>query len=105
MHEIRVTLPLDCISEATRLARETGIERVTIHDVRVNDVARCQLSVETSPPNAHVFVEKFMNSEILSHCDHTLTSREIRSVSGYPAPSVVGLTRPMSEPLPDIVQD
>jgi hypothetical protein len=105
MHEIRVILPLDCISEATRLARESGIDRVTISDVLVNDVARCQLSVETSTPNAHTLVDRFMNSERLSHCNHTLTSREIRSISSYLASSVVTLTRPMSEPLPDIVQD
>jgi hypothetical protein len=105
MHEIRVTLPLECISEATRLARESGIDRVSITDTLVNDVARCQFSVETSTPNARAFVERFMNSENLSQCDHTLTSREIRSIIGCPAPSVVTLTRPMSEPLPDIVQD
>jgi Domain of unknown function (DUF389) len=105
MHEIRVTLPLECISEATRLARESGIDRVSITDTLVNDVARCQFSVETSTPNARAFVEKFMNSESLTQCDHTLTSREIRSIIGSPAPSMVTLTRPMSEPLPDIVQD
>ena len=105
MHEIRVTLPLDCISEATRLARESGIDRVTISNVLVNDVACYQLSLETSTPNARAFVERFLNSDSLSQADHTLTSREIRSLIGNPAPSVVMLTRPISEPLPDIVQD
>ena len=105
MHEIRVTLPVECISEATRLARESGIDRVAITDTLVNDVARIQFSVETSTPNARAFVERFMNSETLSRCDHTLTSREIRSIIGRPAPSMDTLTRPMSEPLPDIVQD
>jgi hypothetical protein len=105
MHEIRVVLPLDCISEASRLAWESGIDRVTTSDVLVNDVVRCLLSVETSTPNAHAFVERFMNSKTLSESDHTLTSREIRSIVGSGAPSAVDLTRPMSEPLPEIAQD
>src|SRR6185369_12288521 len=71
----------------------------------VNDVACYQLSLETSTPNARAFVERFLNSDSLSQADHTLTSREIRSLIGNPAPSVVMLTRPISEPLPDIVQD
>jgi hypothetical protein len=105
MHEIRAIIPLECISEATRLAREAGIRRVTVSDVHVNDLPRCSLSVETSTPNARAFVESFMHSKSLSGCDHSLTSREVRSILDIQDPSLANLTRPMSEPLPDIMQD
>src|SRR6187551_1686575 len=105
MHEIRVTLPQDCIAEATRLAREAGIDTVRVSHVVVNERPQSELSVETSTPKARAFVEKLMDSKTISHCDHTLTSREVRSIVGRPETEIASLTRPMSEPLPNIVQD
>jgi hypothetical protein len=105
MHEIRATVPLDCVPEAVRLARVAGIERVAVIDVYVYgpDARRQTLSVETSTPKAQAFVEAFLKSPLLSNADCTLTSREVRAVLDDESTSSV--TQPMSEPFPDVIQD
>jgi hypothetical protein len=82
MHEIRATLPADCVSEAARLAHAAGIERVSVADIFVHgpDAHRRLLSVETSTPAARAFVEAFLSSPVLSEADCTLTSREVRAI-------------------------
>ena len=105
MHEIRATLPGECVPEAARLAHAVGIERVSVGEVFVYgpEVQRRLLSVETSTPKARAFVEAFLSSPVLAHSDYTLTSREVRAiVDGEP---LAGLTRPMSEPFTDVIQD
>jgi hypothetical protein len=104
MHEIRVTLPVDCISEATRLAREAGIDQVAVGEVLMNELPRRMLSVETSTPKARAFVASFMQSR-LSDSDYVLTSREVRAIVSGQNQSLAILTRPMSEPQPDVLQD
>ena len=105
MHEIRVTLPPDCVSEAASLAHAAGIDRVGLADVFVHgpNLRRQILSVETSTPKARKFVEAFLNSSRLSQADYALTSREVRSILG--GDSVESVTRPMSEPFTDVIQD
>jgi hypothetical protein len=105
MHEIRATIPQDCVSEAVRVAHSVGITRVTVGEVFVHgpDAERRLLSVETSTPKARAFVEAFLGSRVLSQTDHTLTSREVRAI--VDDGSLASLTRPMSEPLPDVIQD
>jgi len=105
MHEIRATLPPECVTEAARLAHESGIARVSVSTVFVHgpDAERRQLSVETSTPKARAFVESFLKSPALSAADCTLTSREVRAIlDGEP---LAEITRPMSEPFTDIIQD
>jgi len=105
MHEIRATIPPEHVAEATRLAMCAGIERVTVTEVFVHgpEALRRILSAETSTPKARAFVEAFLNSPALSAADYTLTSREVRAIlSNEPMES---LTRPMGEPLPDVVRD
>lgn len=105
MHEIRVTVPPDCVSEAVQLAHAAGIERVSVADVFVHgpDAHRRQLSVETSTPKARDFVEAFLGSPALSKAGYTLTSREIRAIVDQEP--LISLTHPMSEPFPNIIQD
>ena len=57
MHEIRATLPPEQVTAATRLAREAGIERVSVADVYVHgpDQRRQVISVETSTPKARAW--------------------------------------------------
>jgi hypothetical protein len=105
MHEIRATLPSDCVPEAARLALAAGIDEVTITEVFVHgpNVPRRLLSVETSTPKAKAFVDALLQSKVLWDINYTLTSREVRAIiSDTP---LANLTRPMSEPFPDIVQD
>ena len=105
MHEIRATLPAECVAEAVRLAHATGIERVSVSEVFVHgpEVPRRVLTVDTSTPRARAFVEMFLTSPVLSRADYTLTSREVRAiVDGEP---LAGLTFPMSEPFTDVIQD
>ncbi|HEY1497466.1 MAG TPA: hypothetical protein VGF49_23070 [Candidatus Solibacter sp.] len=105
MHEIRTTIPPECVAEAARLAHAAGIERVNIAEVFVEgpNEHRRLLSVETSTPQARAFVESFLHSPVLSAAGCTLTSREVRAiVDGGP---VSKLTHPMSEPFPDVIQD
>jgi hypothetical protein len=105
MHEIRATLPLEHVEKATRLARVAGIDRVTVSDVYLHGSdARCQVvSVETSTPKARAFFEAFLGSAELRGADYSLTSREVRAIVN--AEDLAALTRPMSEPFPDVIQD
>jgi hypothetical protein len=105
MHEIRATIPPECVAEAARLAHGAGITRVTVAEVFVHgpDAGRRLVSVETSTPKARAFVEALLNSPMLARTDYTLTSREVRAiVDDQP---LAGLTRPMSEPFTDVIQD
>ena len=105
MHEIRATLPTEYTEEAARLAHGAGIERVSVADVYIHGPGLRQqvLSVETSTPKAKAFVDALLNSPALSKVDYTLTSREVRSIVNSESPD--SLTRPMSEPFTDVIQD
>jgi hypothetical protein len=105
MHEIRATLPPDCVDEAARLAHAAGIDRVSIADVFIHgpNLQRQIVSVETSTPKAKEFVDAFLNSPGLAGVEYTLTSREVRSILG--GDSAASVTRPMSEPFTDVIQD
>jgi hypothetical protein len=105
MHEVRATIPPECVPEALRVAHAAGIERVTVAEIFVHgpDAHRRMLSVETSTPKARDFVEGFLSSPALSQAEYSLTSRELRSI--LDEEPVAALTRPMSEPFPDIIQD
>jgi hypothetical protein len=52
MHEIRVTIPPEAVSEAARIALAAGIEQVTVTEVAIYGVegSRRLVSVETSTP-------------------------------------------------------
>jgi len=58
MHEIRATVRREYIAEVARLAREAGIERITIADAFIHgsDAKYQVVSVETSTPRAHTYV-------------------------------------------------
>src|SRR5437867_13280278 len=105
MHEIRATIPPDCVSEAARLAHAAGIPRVTVAEVFIHgpDTHGRVLSVETSTPKARAFVEALLSSPMLSQTDFTLTSREVRAI--VDDEPLAAITRPMSEPFIDIIQD
>lgn len=105
MHEIRATLPPEHVPIATRLALEVGVGRVAVSDVYVHgpEAKRQVVSVETSTPKARAFVEAFLGSPDLCGVDYSLTSRELRAIVS--AEDIQSLTRPMSEPFPDVIQD
>ena len=105
MHEIRATVPPELTAEAARLAHEAGIERVSIAEVFIHGpgLTRQIVSVDTSTPKARAFVDALLNSPAFSGIDYTLTSREVRSIVS--AESVDSLTRPISEPFTDVIQD
>jgi hypothetical protein len=105
MHEIRATLPPEHLEQAARLARDAGITRFAVSDVFLHgpDATWKILSIETSTPKARAFVEAFLSVPGLRGADYSLTSRELRAiVSGE---DLSELTRPMSEPFPDVIQD
>ena len=105
MHEVRATLPPECVSEAVRLANSVGIERVSVTEVFVHglDAKARVISAETSTPRARAFIEVLLTSPTLSQASSTLTSRELRAVVSDSPPA--DLTNPMSEPFPDVIQD
>ena len=105
MHEIRATVPPELTEEAARLAHAAGIERVSIAEVFIHGPGLSQrtVSADTSTPRARAFIDAMLNSPAFSGVDYTVTSREVRSiVSNEP---LDGLTRPMSEPFTDVIQD
>jgi hypothetical protein len=104
MHEIRATIPESCVPEAVRLATMVGISEPTTSEVYVHGIGekRVLLSVETSTPRARAFTRALMHSPALRGT-FTLTSREVRAIVSKE--SAESLTRPMSEPVPDIIQD
>ena len=82
MHEIRATLPPEQVSAATRLARDAGIDRISVADVFVHgpDQRRQVISVETSTPKARAFVEALLGSAEIRGADYSITSRELRAI-------------------------
>lgn len=105
MHEIRATVPPELTEEAARLAHEAGIERVSIAEVFIHGpgLTRRIVSADTSTPKARAFVDGLLSSPAFSGADYTVTSREVRSIVSDESPN--GLTRPMSEPFTDVIQD
>jgi len=105
MHEIKVMVPVDVVPEVARLARSAAIERVTVAEVYVYgpDARRHVVSVETSTPRARIFVAALLGSETLTGSDYSLTSREVRAI--VDGSDLADLTKPMSEPFPDVIQD
>jgi len=105
MHEIRATLAPEHRDEAVRLARKVGIDRISVADVYVYgpDAHRIVVSVETSTTKARAFVEATLTSSVFARSDVSLTSRELRAI--VDDTDLAQLTRPMSEPFPDVIQD
>jgi hypothetical protein len=105
MHEIRATLPPEHADTAARLANEAGITSIAVSDVYLHgrEEARKMVSVETSTPRARAFVDALLGSDSLRGVDYSLTSRELRAIVS--AEDILDLTRPMSEPFPDVIQD
>jgi len=105
MHEIRATVPPELTEEAARLAHEAGIERVSIAELFIHGpgLARNVVSADTSTPKARAFVDALLNSPAFSGADYAVTSREVRSIVSNESPDK--LTRPMSEPFTDVIQD
>jgi hypothetical protein len=105
MHEIRATLPPEQVAAATRLARAVGVQRVSVADVYVHgpDQRRQVISVETSTPQARAFVEALLDSPDIRRTDCSITSRELRAIVN--GDDLSALTKPMSEPFPDVIQD
>lgn len=105
MHEIRVTVPSDYLATAIQLAHDAGIHELTITDVHtdIQGTHRQILSAEISTPKARKFTDAVLSSNALSSTAYTLTSREVRAIVSGEAPK--SLTRPMSEPFPDVIQD
>ena len=105
MHEIRATMAPEHVAEAARLAHASGIERVAVSDVYIDgpNLRHKVVSVETSTPNARLFVEALLSSPVLSAAEYSLTSRELRAI--VDRTDLAEVTRPMSEPFPDVIQD
>ncbi|HLJ45532.1 MAG TPA: DUF389 domain-containing protein [Bryobacteraceae bacterium] len=105
MHEVRATMAPEDVAEAARLAHASGIERVAVSDVYIDgpNLRQKIVSVETSTPNARLFVEALLSSPVLSATEYSLTSRELRAI--VDRTDLAEVTRPMSEPFPDVIQD
>ena len=105
MHEIRATTAPQHVAEVARLAHASGIDRVAIADVFIDgpDTRQQVVSVETSTPKARLFVEALLASPDLARSDYSLTSRELRAIMNNT--DVAEVTKPMSEPFPDVIQD
>ena len=67
------------------------------------DLRRQIVSVETSTPKARLFVKAMLASSALASTDYSLTSRELRAI--LDRTDLAELTKPMSEPFPDVIQD
>lgn len=105
MHEIRATLPAEHVGTAARLAQAAGITSVAVSDVYLHGLQeqRKTVSVETSTPRARAFVDALLGSATLKGVDYSLTSRELRAIVN--SEDILDLTRPMSEPFTDVIQD
>jgi hypothetical protein len=105
MHEIRATMAPEHAAEAARLAHASGIERVAVSDVYIDgpNLRHKVVSVETSTPNTRLFVEALLSSPVFSAAEYSPTSRELRAI--VDRTDIAEVTRPMSEPFPDVIQD
>jgi hypothetical protein len=105
MREIRATVEPEHTAALVELARKAGIEKASVTDVYVHgpDVKRQIVSFETSTPKARALVDLLLNAEALKGSSYSLTSREVRAIvndEGVPE-----LTRPLSVPFSDVIQD
>ena len=110
MHEIRATVPPELTSKKRRASptRRRSIEQpvsIAVSEVFIHGpgLRRRIVSAETSTPKARVFVDALLNSPAFSGADYTITSREVRSIVS--SESADSLTRPISEPFTDVIQD
>ena len=105
MHEIRVTVPPEVVDELLRITRAVGIEEATTREVYVHGInaKRVVFSVETSTPRARALTEALSDSSVLTNLGLKFTSRELRAIVG--GVSIQEVTKPMTEPFADVVQD
>lgn len=104
MHEIRATIPGDAVDEVVKIARAAGIYEVMTSEVFIRgpEAKRILCSIETSTPQAQALTGALLDAEGLKG-KISLTSRELRAIVNETP--VEEVTRPMGEPLPDVMQD
>jgi hypothetical protein len=104
MHEIRATVPINRSAEIARIALNAGIASVSVYEVFVHGPEQHKhvVSVETATPQAKVFIDALLASPLFD-AECSITSRELRAIiSNEP---ISQLTRPMIEPVVDVVED
>jgi hypothetical protein len=106
MHEVRATVPVDRSAAIARIAIDAGIANVSVYDVFVHgpECPRHVVSAECSTPKAKAFIDALLASPLFDIGDCSVSSRELRALVGgdYPLSEV---TRPMVEPVPEIMED
>ncbi|HTK84505.1 MAG TPA: DUF389 domain-containing protein [Patescibacteria group bacterium] len=105
MHEIRVTVEPAFAGQMIDLARQSTIDSITVMDVFEYgpDAPMKVVCVCTSTPKARAFVDMVLNEKALRDSEFSITSREVRAIINGDGRS--DLTRPTSEPFPDVIQD
>jgi hypothetical protein len=105
MHEVRATVPVERSAAIARIALDAGISHVSVYEVFVHgsECRRHVVSAECSTPKAKAFIDALLSSPIFDIEECSVSSRELRAlINGEPLSEI---TRPMVEPVPDIVED
>ena len=107
MHEIRITLSAGSVDSVLQLAKSAGIDHATVSEVELHGVSPVlkarDISLVTSTPRAGKFVALLEQSPVTGEPTFSMTLRELRAIVGQR--HAAHITRPMGEPLPDILQD
>lgn len=105
MHEIRATVPADRSGEIARIAIAAGIASASVYEVFVHGPERRMhvVSVEAATPQAKAFMDSLLASPSFDPEECSVTSRELRAIISKEP--IAQLTRPMIEPVVDIVED
>ncbi len=105
MHEVRATVPVERSAAIARIAMDAGISQVSVYEVFVHGPERPKhvVSAECSTPKAKAFIDALLSSPVFDIEECSVSSRELRAIiSGDP---LAEITRPMVEPVPDIIED
>jgi hypothetical protein len=105
MHEVRATVPVQRRAAIAQIAIDAGIANVSVYDVFAHGPERRKhvVSAECSTPKAKAFIDALLSSPIFDVEECSISSRELRAlISGDP---LAQITRPMVEPVPDIIED
>ena len=107
MHEIRLTVRPERLEALLQVATTAGISRANVADTALREgaatVAVKDVSLVTSTPRAGKFVQLLRDTPLLEDEHASMTLRELRAIVNDEHDCAV--TRPMGEPLPDVVQD
>lgn len=105
MNEIKVTAPKGKGKEVVKLARDAGIDEVSMSTVFIHgpDEDKEQLSMEVSVPQAHQFIDLLLAAPFYDATRYSVSSDELMSIVSQVPPEKISW--PLQLGAPTVLQD